>query len=88
MQFGSDNQVGASRQILEIIETANSGCTHGYGDDQWCAEAAGALKDVFSCELEVFFVATGTPANSLALSCLAGALGIHSLSSPGPYPPG
>ncbi len=71
MQFGSDNQVGASRQILEMIETANSGFTHGYGDDQWCAEAAGALKDVFSCELEVFFVATGTAANSLALSCLA-----------------
>lgn len=71
MQFGSDNQTGASRQVLEMLTVANSDFTHGYGDDHWCAQAADALKDVFGCDLEVFFVATGTAANSLALSCLA-----------------
>lgn len=70
MQFGSDNQAGASKQILESLERANTGYTHGYGDDKWCAKATAALTEVFGCELQVFFVATGTAANSLALSCL------------------
>ena len=70
MQFGSDNQAGASQQVLDTLVSANTGFTHGYGDDQWCAQAAEALRDIFGCELEVFFVATGTAANSLALSCL------------------
>lgn len=70
MQFGSDNQTGASRQVLEMLTVANSDFTPGYGDDHWCVQAADALKDVFACDLEVFFVATGTAANSLALSCL------------------
>ncbi len=70
MQFGSDNQAGASQQVLETLGSANSGFTHGYGDDQWCGQATEALRDIFGCELEVFFVATGTAANSLALSCL------------------
>lgn len=70
MQFGSDNQAGASKQVLETLGRANTGFTHGYGDDQWCAQATKALAEVFGCELEVFFVATGTAANSLALSCL------------------
>lgn len=70
MQFGSDNQTGASRQVLEMLAVANSDFTPGYGDDHWCAQATEALKDVFGCDLEVFFVATGTAANSLALSCL------------------
>ena len=70
MQFGSDNQAGASQQILETVLSANSEFTHGYGDDQWCAEATEALRRFFGCELDAFFVATGTAANSLALSCL------------------
>ncbi len=70
MQFGSDNQSGASQQVLETLISANTGFTHGYGDDHWCTLAKEALTKVFACELEVFFVATGTAANSLALSCL------------------
>jgi len=70
MQFGSDNQAGASSRILAMLQAANSGFSHGYGDDQWCARATEALERFFDCRLEVFFVATGTAANSLALSCL------------------
>lgn len=70
MQFGSDNQAGASPKILEMLTEANSGFTHGYGNDQWCTRAAEALKKFFACPLTVFFVSTGTAANSLALSCL------------------
>ncbi len=71
MQFGSDNQTGASPKILEMLIQANSGFTHGYGDDDWCTQAIRALENFFDSSLEVFFVATGTAANSLALSCLA-----------------
>ncbi len=70
MQFGSDNQTGASRQVLEMLTVANADFTIGYGDDHWCDQATRSLQDVFECELEVFFVSTGTAANSLALSCL------------------
>ncbi len=70
MQFGSDNQTGASSQVLEMLTVANSEFTHGYGDDHWCVQATEALERVFACDLEVYFVATGTAANSLALSCL------------------
>ena len=70
MQFGSDNQTGASTQVMEMLIRANDGFTHGYGDDQWTDRAVEALKDIFECDLEAFFVPTGTAANSLALSCL------------------
>jgi len=70
MQFGSDNQTGASQQVLNTLISANTGFTHGYGDDHWCELAKEALMQVFDCELDIFFVVTGTAANSLALSCL------------------
>ncbi|MBD2057988.1 low specificity L-threonine aldolase [Oculatella sp. FACHB-28] len=70
MQFGSDNQTGASPQVLEMIVTANAGYTHGYGDDIWTKRAVEALRETFQCDLDAFFVSTGTAANSLALSCL------------------
>lgn len=70
MIFCSDNQTGASPEVLEMINIANQDYTHGYGDDQWTAQAVDALKTVFDCDLEAFFVSTGTAANALALSCL------------------
>jgi threonine aldolase len=44
MFFGSDNQSGASSQILEMIQIANTGNTHGYGDDDWTKQGIDALK--------------------------------------------
>jgi len=70
MFFGSDNQTGASSKVLEMIKEANDGYTHSYGDDKWTERAVDELKDVFECDLETYFVATGTAANTLALSCL------------------
>jgi threonine aldolase len=70
MFFGSDNQTGASLQVLEMIKVANTGYTHGYGDDEWTGQAIDALKKVFECDLHAYFVSTGTASNSLALSCL------------------
>lgn len=70
MNFGSDNQTGASTRVLEMLSTANDGFTHGYGEDKWTEQAVDALKEVFECDLKAYFVATGTAANCLALSCL------------------
>ena len=70
MYFGSDNQTGASAQVLDMLTQANNEYTHGYGDDRWTEQAVEALKAVFECDLEAYFVATGTAANSLALSCM------------------
>jgi threonine aldolase len=70
MHFGSDNQTGASSQIMNMILQANNGYTHGYGEDAWTARAVQALSETFDCDLAAYFVATGTAANSLALACL------------------
>ena len=70
MNFGSDNQTGASTQVLDMLTMANNEYTHGYGDDRWTQQAIDALKTLFECDLEAYFVATGTAANSLALSCM------------------
>ena len=70
MFFGSDNQTGASLQVLELIKAANTGYTHGYGDDEWTGQAIDALKKVFEYDLDAYFVSTGTASNSLALSCM------------------
>ena len=70
MKFGSDNQTGASQKVLELINVANEGYTHGYGDDEWTKQAIDELKNVFEYDLEAYFVSTGTASNSLALSCM------------------
>jgi len=70
MNFGSDNQTCASEQVMETMLAANRGFTHGYGDDEWTRRATEELRRVFDCDLEAHFVATGTAANCLALSCL------------------
>jgi threonine aldolase len=70
MHFRSDNQTGASDRVMETLALANRGTTPGYGDDEWSTRAVDILKETFGCELEAFFVLTGTAANSLALSCL------------------
>jgi threonine aldolase len=70
VQFGSDNQTGASPKVLEKLLEANRGYTHGYGDDAWTKAAVTKLEEVFECDLDAFFVMTGTAANVLALSCM------------------
>lgn len=70
MYFGSDNQTGAAPNILQTIIEANNGVSAGYGEDEWCQRAIEKLEEVFECDLEAYFVATGTAANSLGLSCM------------------
>lgn len=70
MYFGSDNQTGASEPVLRALVEANTGICASYGDDQWTAAAVKAVQAAFECDCEVFFVASGTAANCLALSSM------------------
>lgn len=70
MIFGSDNMVGASASVLAAIQAANAGEAPSYGADPWCEAAEREIGRVFERAVRVFFVSTGTVANSLALSAL------------------
>ncbi len=70
MYFASDNWAGAAPQIVEAIarEAQCFGSAYGTSDLDRSVEAS--FNDLFEREVAVFFVATGTAANSLALASL------------------
>ena len=70
MYFGSDNQTGASKQVLATLQQANEGFSDAYGADEWTQQAIAMLQQCFNCDADIFLVSTGTAANALALSCL------------------
>jgi threonine aldolase len=70
MNFGSDNESGACQQVIETLLEANHGFAHGYGDDDWTGQAQAELRRIFDCDLQAWFVATGTASNCLALASL------------------
>ncbi len=69
-QFASDNYAGMCPEALESLVRANAGDAGAYGSDDWTQRAADALREIFETDCQVFFVATGTAANSLALASL------------------
>lgn len=70
MEFASDNESGASQQILDTLLAANAGASAGYGNDDWTQRAITAIQERFEHDAQVYFVATGTAANSLALASM------------------
>lgn len=69
-EFASDNTAGVTPEALAAIIEANADFCASYGDDVYTARAADAFRALFGRPCEVFFVSTGTAANSLALSQL------------------
>lgn len=70
-QFRSDNCAGLCPEALEAIIQANDSSHHdGYGDDIYTEQAIEAFKAIFGPEISVFFVATGTAANTLAIASM------------------
>jgi len=68
----SDNNAGICPEAMQAIIDANDGShVTGYGDDPFTADAVGAFRELFGPETGVFFVATGTAANTLAIASLA-----------------
>jgi len=62
---------GASDRVLDALVEANATASPSYGADPWTIEAELLLAETFERDLAAFFVATGTAANSLALSAIA-----------------
>ncbi len=70
MIFGSDNQAGASEQVLAAIAEAYRSHQQAYGADDHTAAAVESLRQTFDTDLTAFFVSSGTAANMLALSAM------------------
>ena len=71
MLFGSDNWAGAAPQIMKSLEKHSHGHAVAYGDGDLDKHVEGLFQDVFETRCRVYFVGTGTAANSLAFaSCM------------------
>ncbi len=70
MNFASDNGAGVAPEILDAIVASSRVNAPAYGADDFTAKAQARLGDVFETKVAAFLVATGTAANSLALSAL------------------
>ena len=69
-QFASDNTAGICPEAWEALQEANEGYQPSYGDDQITREACDGFREVFETDCDVYFVFTGTAANSLSLASL------------------
>jgi len=70
--FLSDNGSGLCPEALAAMVDANvGGHAVGYGDDPWTRDAEAAFRDLFGADTAVFFVATGTAANVLAIAAIS-----------------
>ncbi len=70
MNFASDNWAGVPPEVAHALSAVNVGVSPGYGSDDWTAAVERRIGEVFEREVAVFFVATGSAANALALSAL------------------
>ncbi len=81
--FGSDNAAGIHPSILAALSRASEGAAPAYGHDDITAAVSAQFSMIFETSCTVFFVATGTAANALALATLVpphGAIYCHELS--------
>jgi threonine aldolase len=69
-QFASDNRSGICPEAWAALQTANDAHAPSYGDDAHTQRAADLLRETFQTDCDVYFVFTGTAANSLALASL------------------
>jgi threonine aldolase len=71
MNFASDNWAGAHPQIAEALARHASGFGAAYGNSDLDKTVRQRFSDIFEREVDVYFVATGTAANSLAMTAFA-----------------
>lgn len=65
--FGSDNHSGVHPEILLAMSMVNEGHMPAYGGDPITHAAIDQFRVTFKKDVEVFFVFTGTAANTLAI---------------------
>jgi threonine aldolase len=70
MDFRSDNVTGVAPEIMAALAAANAGTATSYGGDEATARLEARFSALFETPVSVFPVATGSAANTLALSVL------------------
>lgn len=83
MNFCSDNVTGVAPEILAALTAANDGAAMPYGNDECTKRLEAKFSELFETAVTVFPVATGSAANSLALSVMTppfGAIYCHAES--------
>lgn len=68
MIFASDNWAGAHRLIAERLLQESAGFAAAYGTSDLDRRVEARFAEIFERDVSVFFVATGTAANSLSLA--------------------
>ena len=71
MIFASDNWAGASEKVMAALAEAARRGGPAYGDDLLTKLVDRRFAEIFERKVAVFFVATGTAANALALAAYA-----------------
>ena len=71
MNFASDNWAGVAEQVADSLQRHRGGFSPAYGESDLDREVEKQFNEVFEKEVAVFFVGTGTAANSLALSAVS-----------------
>ena len=68
MIFGSDNWSGAAPEVSQALLKHSQGLAVAYGDSDLDKSIEKKFNEIFETECAVFFVGTGTAANSLAIA--------------------
>lgn len=76
MHFASDNWAGTHPRIADNLTRHAQGFASAYGTSELDKAVEDRFSAIFEREVAVFFVATGTAANSLALASVAKAGGV------------
>lgn len=71
MNFASDNTSPVSPLVMQAILNANEAPMPAYGQDPITKHARQRFMEIFGRDVDVFFTATGTAANCLALTTMA-----------------
>lgn len=66
--FASDNVAPACPEIIAALAQGNQDNLHSYGEDTYTRQLTSLFEKLFSTELAVFPLTTGTATNALALS--------------------
>ncbi len=71
IRFDSDYMEGAHPAVLERLVSANRVQTPGYGEDEFCAEAAGLIREKCAApEAAVHFLVGGTQTNRTVIASI------------------
>ena len=68
LDFVSDNSAGVCPENGEHLASPRHESHRPYGNDLATEQARAAIRELFECDCDVYFVATGTASNALALA--------------------